>query len=38
MSEPFPSPTLPASSRTEVSGRYLDYFRARVAAKIEALP
>ena len=38
MSEPFPSPTLPASSRTEVFGRYLDYFRARVTAKIEALP
>ncbi len=38
MSEPFPSPTLPASSRTEVFGRYLDYFRARVTVKIEALP
>ena len=38
MSVPFPSPTLPASSRTEVFGRYLDYFRARVTDKVEALP
>ena len=38
MSEPFPSPTIPASSRTEVFLRYLDYFRSRVTAKIEVLP
>ena len=38
MSEPFPSATIPASSRTEVFLRYLDYFRARVTAKLEALP
>ena len=38
MPEPFPSPTIPASSRTEVFGRYLDYFRARVSEKIEAMP
>ncbi len=38
MSVPFPSPTVPASSRTEVFGRYLDYFRARVTDKVEALP
>lgn len=38
MSEPFPSPTIPASSRTEVFLRYLDYFRDRVTDKIEALP
>jgi Protein of unknown function (DUF664) len=36
--EPFPSPTIPASSRTEVFGRYLDYFRARISEKIEAMP
>jgi hypothetical protein len=29
---------VPASSRTEVFLRYLDYFRDRVAAKIETLP
>jgi uncharacterized damage-inducible protein DinB len=38
VSEPFPSPTLPASSRPEVFLRYLDYFRSRVIDKIEALP
>ena len=38
MSVPFPEPTDPASSRTEVFLRYLDYFRSRVTAKIEALP
>ena len=38
MSEPFPSATIPASSRTEVFLRYLDYFHARVTAKLEALP
>jgi uncharacterized damage-inducible protein DinB len=38
MSEPFPEPTTPASSRTEVFLRYLDYFRARLADKLGALP
>ena len=38
MSEPFPEPTVPASSRTEVFLRYLDYFRARLADKLRALP
>jgi hypothetical protein len=38
VSEPFPEPTAPASSRTEVFLRYLDFFRSTVAAKIEALP
>jgi uncharacterized damage-inducible protein DinB len=38
VSEPFPEPTIPANSRTEVFLRYLDYFRSGVAAKIEALP
>lgn len=38
MSEPFPEPTIPASSRTEVFLRYLDYFQARVTDKLEALP
>jgi uncharacterized damage-inducible protein DinB len=34
VSEPFPSATIPASSRTEVFLRYLDYFHARVTAKL----
>jgi len=38
VSEPFPEPTIPASSRTEVFLRYLDYFRERVTAKLEVLP
>ena len=38
VSQPFPEPTTPASSRTEVFLRYLDFFRSRVTAKIEALP
>ncbi|MGD0065991.1 MAG: DUF664 domain-containing protein [Streptosporangiaceae bacterium] len=38
MSEPFPEATTPASSRVEVFLRYLDYFRSRVTAKLEALP
>jgi hypothetical protein len=38
LTEPFPEPTTPASSRTEVFLRYLDYFRARLAAKLTALP
>jgi uncharacterized damage-inducible protein DinB len=38
VSEPFPEPTIPAASRTEVFLRYLDYFRSRVISKLEALP
>ena len=38
MPEPFPEPTIPAHSRTEVFLRYLDYFRARLDTKIEAMP
>lgn len=38
MSVPFPEPTTPAGSRTEVFLRYLDYFRDRVAAKLRELP
>ncbi|MBV9093024.1 MAG: DinB family protein [Streptosporangiaceae bacterium] len=38
MPEQFFSPTIPASSRTEVFLRYLDYFRSRLAEKLEALP
>ena len=38
VSEPFPEPTVPAASRTEVFLRYLDYFRARLAAKVTELP
>jgi uncharacterized damage-inducible protein DinB len=38
MSASFPEPTEPADSREVVLVRYLDYFRARVIAKVEALP
>jgi uncharacterized damage-inducible protein DinB len=38
VSEPFPEPTIPAVSRTEVFLRYLDYFRSRLTAKVESLP
>jgi hypothetical protein len=38
VSEPFPEPTIPAASRTEVFLRYLDYFRSRLTAKVESLP
>src|SRR5262249_61451910 len=38
VSEPFPAPTIPADSRTEVFLRYLDFFRSRVTAKIHAMP
>jgi uncharacterized damage-inducible protein DinB len=35
---PFPEPTAPAASRAEVFLRYLDYFRSRLAGKLESLP
>src|SRR6201985_882000 len=38
VSEPFPSPTIPAGSRTEGFLRYLDFFRSREAAKIQDMP
>jgi uncharacterized damage-inducible protein DinB len=38
MSQPFPSPTIPAADRAEVFVRYLDYFRESVIAKVAALP
>lgn len=38
MSVPFPEPTAPAGSRAEVFLRYLDFFRSRLAAKLESLP
>ena len=38
MSIPFPEATTPAASRAEVFLRYLDYFRSRVKAKLQALP
>lgn len=38
MPTPFPSPTDPATSRTEVLLRYLDYFRDQVVVRIESLP
>jgi uncharacterized damage-inducible protein DinB len=37
MTVPFPEPTAPAASRTEVFVRYLDFFRDRVAAKLRSL-
>ncbi|MDG4791490.1 DinB family protein [Micromonospora sp. WMMD1102] len=38
MTIPFPAPTVPASGRTEVFLRYLDYFRETVLSKVTALP
>ncbi|MEO5743613.1 MAG: DinB family protein [Terracoccus sp.] len=38
MDAPFPEPTRAASSRADVLGLYLDYFRDRVAAKLEGIP
>jgi uncharacterized damage-inducible protein DinB len=38
MTVPFPSPTLPADSRTDVFLGYLDYFRAVLLSKVEDLP
>jgi uncharacterized damage-inducible protein DinB len=38
MTVPFPEPTAPAGSRTEVFLRYLDFFRDRVEAKLRSLP
>ena len=35
---PFPEVTVPASSRAQVFLRYLDYFRSRLASKLEELP
>ena len=37
MSVPFPSPTLPAASRTEVFLRYLAYFRDGIGRRVEAM-
>ncbi|HEY4314870.1 MAG TPA: DUF664 domain-containing protein [Actinomycetes bacterium] len=37
MTIPFPEPTAPAGSRTEVLVRYLDYYRAVVLAKVDGL-
>ena len=38
MSIPFPEPTQPAASHTEVLVGYLDYFRSVVLAKVDGLP
>ncbi len=38
MSIPFPSPTIPVPSRSDVFVGYLDYFRSRVLAKVAFLP
>jgi uncharacterized damage-inducible protein DinB len=38
VSVPFPEPATPASSRTEVFLRYLDYFRSRLISKLQTLP
>jgi len=34
----FPSPTIPARSRSEVFLRYLDFFRSSLVSRLEALP
>lgn len=34
----FPSPTIPAGSRTEVFLRYLDFFRSRLINKLREMP
>lgn len=38
MTVPFPEPTTPAESRTEVFLRYLDYFRAQLTSKLTSMP
>lgn len=38
MTVPFPEPTAPAASRTEVFLRYLGYFRDQLAARLRDLP
>ena len=38
MTVPFPEPTTPADSRTEVFLRYLDYFRSQLTSKLASLP
>jgi uncharacterized damage-inducible protein DinB len=38
MSMPFPSPTLPVATRTDVFTGYLDYFRSRLVSKLQSLP
>ncbi len=38
MNLPFPEPTGAASSRSEVLGRYLEYFRDQVVSKLEGIP
>ena len=38
MTVPFPSPTDPADSRTEVFTRYLEFFRDRLTEKVRELP
>ena len=38
MTVPFPSPTTPAGSRTEVFLRYLEFFRGRLTDKLRGLP
>jgi len=38
MSVPFPEPTVPAASRTEVFGRYLAFFRGTLAEKLRGMP
>jgi uncharacterized damage-inducible protein DinB len=38
MTVPFPGPTTPAASRSEVFLNYLDYFRSRLISKLGSLP
>jgi uncharacterized damage-inducible protein DinB len=37
MSVPFPEPTTPADSRTEVFLRYLDYYRSQLTGKLASM-
>jgi uncharacterized damage-inducible protein DinB len=38
MTTPFPSPTIPAATRTAVFAGYLDFFRERTLSKVASLP
>jgi hypothetical protein len=38
VSNPFPEPTIPRSSRAEVFISYLDFFRSSIISRVEVLP
>jgi Protein of unknown function (DUF664) len=38
MTTPFPSPTIPVATKTEVFAGYLDFFRERTLSKVASLP